>query len=403
MNRIGAIGAVLAMLAGTSTGAPVVTQPEPAQIKAKYMSVTAQLEQHIETGGFLDDDPASPGLLAKQWDLAAQWAAAAIDGRGAASVDAVKAAMLTLDPKAKPEVMALDARSFLIAAPGAFGNFFILAQRHGRYRLAWSTAEQQSSHGKTAKILAAWQAQNARASAFGTPTGGPIQAQMGHLPTDVYGRARFYLEGTYAVPMGNLVPAQVSIWAWDGSHAIPLFVDRYRVDIGQDTAITLAGDQLMIRHQQDFQVILPPCDCEVRPFEHIVRVGRTGIEDLGEHSLTPELDAVDTFYDRLLHRRSIGDAASAVAIEAGRRIVRNVRQNLPADTTPNATNLGMLQGWHMDAQRGVLCLDTEATGPYLYRLGKSAAGALSIRGIAQAGEPCQTQTKAIPGQPQRPR
>ncbi|MBS0464965.1 MAG: hypothetical protein JSS03_08245 [Proteobacteria bacterium] len=226
---------------------------------------------------------------------------------------------------------------------------------------------------------------------------------MGKLPTDAEGRARFFLAGTYAVPMGIIVPAQISIWAWDGNHASPLFVARYRVDIGQDTNVRLEGDLLKFRNEHDFNTILPPCDCEVRPFDHLVRIGREGIEDLGEHSLTPELDAVDAFYDRLLHRRSTGDLASAVAVEAGRRIVRDVRQNQPADTTPNATNLGMLQGWHMDVQRGVLCLDTEATGPYLYRLSKSAAGALSIRGIAKADEPCQTQTEAIPGQSQRPR
>ncbi|MBS0460903.1 MAG: hypothetical protein JSS41_00335, partial [Proteobacteria bacterium] len=69
MTGIAKIAVILTGLAAAVAGIPVGAQPDRAQIKADYLATTAQLNQHVLTGGLLDDAAESATLLGRQWAL----------------------------------------------------------------------------------------------------------------------------------------------------------------------------------------------------------------------------------------------------------------------------------------------------------------------------------------------
>jgi len=231
-----AAGALLGLLFACAPARSQVAESaetaDLAQLKADYASVSALvIKHHGSDAMFLDNDPGSPALLAKQWSLAGRWVATWLDMQRNATADELKRALNELTSKETPEVLTLDATSFLVASPGDFSNFFIVTRNDGRYRVAWNIADPQPVKGKQAELLAAWHAQNAIDQARDVRTARPIEAASGNLPADAKGHPRFYIDGTYTEPAGIVVPAQTSVWQWDGSHAQLLWIDRYGVDI----------------------------------------------------------------------------------------------------------------------------------------------------------------------------
>jgi hypothetical protein len=364
------------------------SQPDLAKIKADYLAVSTQVNKHLASDGmFLDDDAQSPGLLAKQWSLSADWLAASLDARSLVSPDDVKSAMLELAPSKKPDFIALDPTTFVVATPGEFGNFFIVTRKDGHYRVAWNIANPLPVHGKQAQVLAAWRPENARDQRRDVLTAGPVEAGLSSLPPDAKGRPRFYLDGTYSEPAGIVVPAQISIWVWDGSKAQPLFARRYGVDIEQDVGTRLEGSLLKVRDQGYFRTFSASCDCEVRPFDWTLRIAPVGVEDLGEKSLVPELDAVDELYDRLIHGKPTGEIASPEAIKVAKAVLRDARKSQTAKEWNESPGIGMLAASHMDQDKGVLCMDVDELGAYLYALRRSA-GRFFIKGITKTDKDC---------------
>ena len=134
---------------------PAWSQLSLERLKTDYQTTSAQLQEHLFQGQWIDEDPRSPALLARQWSLAGQWVAAWLDSHPLSGSDGVKAAVTELAPSETPHYLALNATTFLVVAPGPIGNVFIVAKSGDRYRPAWSTAQPQQASGKQANILAA--------------------------------------------------------------------------------------------------------------------------------------------------------------------------------------------------------------------------------------------------------
>jgi len=275
----------------------------------------------------------------------------------------------------------------VVATPSEIGNYFIVTRTAGHFRVAWNIADPQSVHGKQAQVLAAWRPRNAREQWRTILTAGPVSASLASLPPDAKGRSRFYLDGTYVEPVGIVVPAQISVWVWDGSRAKPLVVRRYAVDIDQNVGTRLEGNLLKVRQQEYFRTIDPSCDCEVRPTDWTLRITDNGVQDLGDKSLVPELDAVDELYYRLIHRKPASDIASPDAINAANALLLDVRKSETAKDWKESPGIGMLWGWHMDKNKGVLCLNVDDSGAYIYTLA-SSKGRIFISGIAKSDKDC---------------
>ena len=86
--------ALIVCLATLST--PVWAQSTLDKIKADYTTVSAKLAKHLAEDQWIDDDPESPKLLARQWSLAGEWVAAWLNAHPHAGSEGVKAALAKL-------------------------------------------------------------------------------------------------------------------------------------------------------------------------------------------------------------------------------------------------------------------------------------------------------------------
>jgi hypothetical protein len=200
----------------TMLSTPAWPQSDVLKIKADYQAVSAELQKHIVNDQWIDDDPQSPELLARQWSLAAEWVAGWLDARPSATPDDVKAAIAELTPSETTECLALNDTAFLVTAPGRIGNVFIVAKSGDHYRLQWSTAQPQKFSGRQSQVLAALRARNARQRGRGpywaaSGSAGPVIPGLGKLHNDASGHARFFIDGIYAQAAGGTVGAQISL------------------------------------------------------------------------------------------------------------------------------------------------------------------------------------------------
>ena len=378
----------------TILSTPVCAQSSTEKIRADYQAVSARLQKHLVDERWLDDDPESPGLLAGQWSLAGEWMAAWLDAHPTSGADGVKAAIAGLAPSETPQYLVLNDTAFLVAAPGSIGNVFIVAKTGDHYHLAWSTAQRQEASGKTADILAAWRAENARQGGRGpywTASGsaGPVSPQLGSLPADAKGRARFYIEGWYAQGAGATVGVQISLWVWDGITARPLVTRDYAVMIEQSVGTRVEGDLLKVQQKKSFRTFFSCGSCEGRQTDWFVRLTSEGTRDLGERSAVPELDAVDELLDRLIHGKSAADVAAPTAIQAARKIVHEARAERSDEEWKKFPTLGMIGESTItkDGNEVILCLETSDMGAHIFTLRPRGNGYF-IGDISEGPESC---------------
>jgi hypothetical protein len=339
-------------------------QEKTDKIKAEYEYVSSLLEPHIVEEAWIDDAPDAPALLERKWSLAGQWVAAWLNENPSEGAKGLHQAMAALAGGEQPDYVELDENAVMVVAPGMIGNVFIVARSGGRYRLAWSTAQQQDASGEQAGILAAWRAENARhggrgpyASGSGSEGSVAVQ-QIATLPRDAKERTRFYINGMYAQSAGGTVGEQTSVWLWDGRTARPLIARDYPVMIDQAVGTRVEGDLLKVRQKKFFRTFFSCGMCEERQTDWIVRLKPDGVEDLGEHSAVPELDAVDELFFRIIHHEPASEIADRVVIEAAEEIVTSVREDETPKEWDEFPSLGMMGDWKVEdtADGRSLCL-----------------------------------------------
>ena len=370
--------------------APAWSRPDLAKIKADYQAASAQVKKHQSSdGSYLDNDPQSPKWLAKKWALAGEWLAASLDASDSVGPDRVQAAMHELEPSEKPAFIALGATTYVVSAPGDFGNFFIMSKTAGHFRVAWSIADQQPVRGKQAEMLAAWRPENARDQRRDVPTAGPVNGALGLLPVDAKGWARFYIDGIYVEPIGSTVPAQVTVWMWDGTHARLLIARRFGVMLDQKVGTRLDGELLKVQQKKEFRTFSSCGQCEGRQVDWIVRVDGKDVADLGETSTVPALDAVDELLFRLIHGRSATDIASPAAIKSASEIMRDARGDQSAKEWMKFPTIGMMGNWTVrkmqDAE--IVCFTADESGTNIYKLIPKAGG-FFIEDITRSDADC---------------
>ena len=379
----------------TTIAVPAWPQSRLDKIKSDYQVVSSRLQKHIVHDSWIDDDPQSPELLARQWSLAGQYVAAWLDAHPSAGQNAIEAAISELTPtEESPEPLSLTRDAFLVAAPGPIGNAFIVAKSNDHYRLAWSTAQMQEASGEQAEILAAWHAENAKEGGRGpywaaSGPAGSVIPRFGELPNDGKGHARFYIDGTYAQMAGGTVGAQISLWTWDGSTARPLIARAYTLMIDQSVGTRLEGDLLKVQQKKFFRAFFSCGECEERQTDWIIRLTPYGVDDLGEKSLVPELDAVDELFYRLIKHKSAADLAAPSAIEAAGRIVDGARTADSEKEWKKFPTLGMMGGWRIqkNAKGKILCLAIDDVGSHLFTL-RSVGGKLFITDLKETEQDC---------------
>ena len=365
------------------------------EIKAEYQTATTQLQKHVVGDWWIDDDPESPKLLARQWSLTGQWVAAWLNAHPSAGAEGVKAAISNLVSDGEPQFLRLSDDAFLVAAPNPIGNVFIVTNAAGQYRLAWSTADLQRAQGKDAEILAAWRPENARQGGRGpyyaaSGSSGSVIPQLGILPADAKGHPHFYINGTYAQSAGGTVGAQTSLWLWDGKTALPLIVRGYAMMIDQKVWTRVEGDLLKVQEKKFFRTFSSCGACEERQTDWVVRLEPEGIKDLGEESAVPELDAADELFFRVIHHEPAADVAAPAAIKEAEAIVEAARKKHSEKEWSKCPSFGMMGPWNIrkSGNDEILCLSLDDAGTSLFLL-RPSGGKFFVAGLKQSTESCE--------------
>jgi hypothetical protein len=371
-------------------------QTELDKLTSDYRSVAAQLQQHVVDDSWIDDTAESPGLLEREWSLAGEWVAAWLNTHPAAGAEEIKAAIrgLAREEGGEPECLMLADGAFVVTAPGPIGNVFIVAKAGGSYQLVWSTAQKQEAQGRFASSLAAWRAENARerarAGPYGSSRAGSLVPSLGALPSDGRGNPRFYIHALYAQQAGGTVAAQISLWAWDGKTARLQIGREYAFMIDQQVGTRVEGDLLKVQEKKSFRSFFSCGSCEERQTDWTIRLTPNGIEDLGEKSLVPELDAVDELFYRVIHHQQVTGLAAPAVTRWANEIVQGARQEHSRKEWKDFPTLGMLGGWSVQKTRNgrILCMEVDDAGRNLFTL-KPVHGRLFIADVKETKQDCE--------------
>lgn len=302
MKTSRALLAVIALAAAASAG-HAVAQQDP---RSALEQAATQLKPHTD-GYVLDNDPASPDLLAGLWQAVRAEAADNASNGAAQLCKALSRPGLQLSS----QCLQLEPGLVLVSAGyGEMGDVFSVTDAG---ETPWSIGESPLPDNATFLPLTAWQARRASASCRLSDRGacGPVHAQLGRLPKDAAGNPRFFVDATYAQAAGATVRGQLSIWTWRGAGAQPLYVQDYEYYMDQPAGVRLQGDRLLVREKGEFKTFVSCGGCEGRQMDRAIEIGPDGVRDLGEVSIVPALDLIDDLLDTLVHHRPTGALASA--------------------------------------------------------------------------------------------
>ncbi|MGJ5819593.1 hypothetical protein [Paludibaculum fermentans] len=358
---------------------PAWPQRELPRIQADYAAADAELHRHLQFEQWLDNEPGTPEVLARYWALVREWVAAWMDAHPAEGMQGAKTALTTIAPSESPRILVLNENTVLVAAPGAIGNVFIVIKASDRHRVAWSIDQAGGQPAKFADTLADWRA--------GSP--GSLVPALGALPEDRQGRARFYIDAAYAQSAGGSGTKQFSLWIWDGQAARALVMRDYRVTWFQSKITRLEGDILKVHEKRQFRMFFACAGCEERQTDWIMRVTPDGVEDLGEISTVPELDAVDELFYRLTRGEPATRVASPEAIAAATSLLEKARDSNPGKDFREANSLGMImsQSGQRIADNALVCLATFDIDLSAFRL-KRVDDGWYVASIAKGTEAC---------------
>jgi hypothetical protein len=131
------------------------------------------------------------------------------------------------------------------------------------------------------------------------------------LPPTGSGRPRFLIEAIEHSGMGLEVPAQLSVWEWTGSEAVPELVQGYLTAGG--LSARLQGDRLRVRTKEELRRIYTCGSCEDPQGTWTLRITPDGVVDLGHVFDDPLVKFVDDLLDRVVRRQDISALASPSA------------------------------------------------------------------------------------------
>lgn len=390
-----------AMMAAVVFATPLAPGDE-ASLAHAYADAKLEVDQHSD-GFFLDTTPQARDALERRWATGADWASAILNNHPGATAEEV--ATIALNSDDDLALKPLDADSWLVTmgkTEGSFAGFAILKRTASQYRTAWTSWRDGSQSAKF-PVLKAWTVDAARgdcrqeAAEGHAEECGPLYASAAALPPDTSGHARFYVDTGYVQPMGSTIGKQLSIWSWDGATAHALFAESYGFMIDQTVGVRFSGHLLKSREKHDFKTFSGCGSCLGRQVDHIIRVDRDGIRDLGRVSASPELDALDAAFFRLHAGRPVDGLAAPKAARAMEAILGNISE--PGDN-PSDFSLGMLEG---DAIRRTkagaeLCFSADATDSYIFTLEKRGSRYF-IAGVRRDPSPANAHCKGFPDTP----
>jgi len=185
------------------------------------------------------------------------------------------------------------------------GTFFVVAPvsaAPARFRVLWDIRPLARENDAARNELGRW--------AFLVPGfhDGPLGGRVLPLPSTSSGHPRFLVDAIAAASMGMTVPAQVSVWEWTGTQAVPELIEEYQTTYDVHR-VELEGTLLRIATKEDTDVVYSCGSCDEPRGTWTLQLDPDGVRDLGRAFDDPLLKAATD----LLSRVARGEDTSTVA------------------------------------------------------------------------------------------
>ncbi|HEV2673689.1 MAG TPA: hypothetical protein VGV37_04055 [Aliidongia sp.] len=346
-------------------------QDAASSTRASLQHVLVELSKHSD-GFSIDGSPESTRLLKAEWSILEQWTTSYLRSHATVSAAELEIAVKAVADGFGVTAVALDHKAILVSVTqGEIGTVFLEADRGAGFEAVWRIADSGEVAPKGFEPLGAWSPVRATSDCRTHPNGGacgPVYADLGKLADDIHGNRRFYVIGTYAQAMGATVGAQLTIWSWSGRESVPLFVKLYTYMDDQKWFVRRDDSTLHINVKQWFKSFYACGSCEGRQVDWTIAILPDRIQDLGERSMTPELDLVDALFTELLDGHSTANLAEPSVAAALQAKVDAARAEAVAGHYP--PNMGMLLSWKAMTQgdRKTLCMGTDDAGTFEFEI-----------------------------------
>ncbi len=382
------------------------------QAAEQYKAAQSILKAHTSENGILNDDSTEArNALAQMWNAAGQAVTEILSSHPNAlpqQIDdqlckqGIAAAGCNEGFSPQHDIVQLGRDLYAVAvATETGGTVLIIGRRNGNPAQLWSLAAASVRRQRDPQdLIGAWLPDRTGLACRkdGSPHNpgscGPLYSELGLLPENAQGRARFYIDAGYEQLMGATIGKQTSLWQWDGDHAELLWINFYPFMIDQALGTSFDNDKgtLHVGEKGEFRTMNSCGSCIDRPLDQSVLITKTGIEDLGIRSLTPELDRIDDLFWRLQKGQpTIRIAAPQVTSFLKRGIVEAKQDSKKVD--PSWFSVGMIDSStvRLTSSGADVCLEPDSEfGTFKFTLKRLIDGGYFIEHVAAApsGEEC---------------
>ncbi len=369
----------------------------------KYRAAAQQFQSHTADDVFHDDSKGGVDALEQMWNESAQAVLEALSAKPSASASDLHAALCQLPSSTgdcgekdgvSTSVIAIGPLLFLATqSNGEAGPVFLAGFRGDHPALLWCINNAAAQAVDPQHLLRAWRADRAgekcREANAKNPSGtcGPLDAEIGKLPTDSAGRPRFYLDAEYAQMAGATSAHQTSVWRWDGDAATLLWIDQHNFVIDQKIGTKFSHGTLTIGEKQEFRSFYGCGSCEERQMVQRLQITPTGIVDKGITSTTPELDLIDELFWRLSSNQPTAEIATPEVSRVLRAKILAARE-ASKKVDPNWFSVGMLGDVSIQRKGDIehVCFTADDIGRVYFTLQNRPAGKLRLIHATQLSE-----------------
>lgn len=281
------------------------------------------------------DDSRVSELLKTGWSLAGAWAASFLERHAEPSARDLEKIFRGFSPppaefkgqldflgdreysfdgsavRIEPAIYVVQARYIMGKSTGTF--MIVARNRDGRFQVLWNVKDLAAAHYARKDEIGRW-AHLVRRAYYN----GPMDVrEILPLPSTANSHARFLVDA-YQSADGGTTMAQLSVWEWDGSEAIPLFIRPYEYAADYDR-FRFNGNTLKISTKEPLRAFFSCGMCPEPRGLWTVRITRDGVQDLGHRFLQPELQWADELLSKIKTREdttSLADEKVVAALKA---------------------------------------------------------------------------------------
>lgn len=287
--------------------------------------------------------------------LIEEWIVVCFEMHPMLTVEDFENALHELDADLGGSMAELNHHTFAIA-PVIYpaGTFFVISKVGDEFKIVWSIKDAAKTYTKSG--ISDWSQE--RLSEKGNF---PVYGDVFKLPKCGNGNPRFYINATYA-GQGMTALGQLSVWEWNGTEAVPLFVRYFMYVIEESGDVDFDGELIRIRTKEEMRTFhsFGPDPNPVGVLT--IRITPDGVEDLGKYFEEPDFQVIDDLIYRIGNGKDVSDIATPDVIEKllSPDISEKLACRICGDEEESAKfELGGLFKWKKEAFEGAEIFDVD--------------------------------------------